>query len=563
MTVSSPPPEEDAGSAKSPEGAAGGPTTLRPAAGPFGDIALSLSGGGYRAAAFHLGVLDLLRELNLLEDVTMLSTVSGGTITGAKYVVETLAGSSYEGFRQRMHDFLLNVDVVREATRNLYSEPGASQGRPLSLIRAAAQVYAEKLVGGARFAEILEDRKRSEGAGLGEGRGRFKELAFNATEFRTGVAFRFLSSGNPYARHGNGNLWVGESVVPHIHLADVIAASSCFPGVFEPMVFPDDFRWPAESGVSLESVRGELHENFGGGVALMDGGIFDNQGFSSLELAGERLDTEIGLIVISDTNQRSEPLYQAPVQSRRGHVTLAVWRLAATFVAFLSLATGVALIAQFLRESAAAGTSAAGFVASDPVSFLLLYLMPFALAASVSLLLFGAGSLIRRKRSVLIAGRSFDIWAIVKRLTLPDVFDLLETRFGSLYAMSSSVFLKRVRGLLLTAAARNKDYTGKVLFNVIYEMNLPHPSLYKRAPWLRPHARLTRSAAEAEKADTNLWSTSPEQLDNLVACGRATTCFNLLRFLILARAAQLADPASAESDLFGRARVVWDGMNGS
>jgi hypothetical protein len=327
------------------------------------------------------------------------------------------------------------------------------------------------------------------------------------------------------------------------------------------MLFPDDFRWPHESGVSLEVVRGELHESFDGGVALMDGGIFDNQGFSSLELAGERLETEIGLIVISDTNQRGEPLYHAPKQTRRGFVTLAVWRLAAAFVALLSLATGVALIAQLLRESAAARASVAGFVASDPVSFLLLYLMPFTLAASVSLLLFGVGSLIRRQRSVRIAGRSFDIWAIVKRLTLPDVFDLLETRFASLYTMSSTVFLKRVRGLLLTAAARNKDYTGKVLFNVIYEMNLPHPSLYKREPWLSPNKRLTNAAAEAEQADTNLWSTSPEQLDNLIACGHATTCFNLLRFLIDLRGAQLADPTSAERALFERARAVWDRLN--
>ncbi len=55
-------------------------------------IALALSGGGHRAAAFHLGVLKYLAENNLLEKVTDISSTSGGSIligqlfhsTGAK-----------------------------------------------------------------------------------------------------------------------------------------------------------------------------------------------------------------------------------------------------------------------------------------------------------------------------------------------------------------------------------------------------------------------------------------------------------------------------------------------
>src|SRR5262245_5663338 len=50
---------------------------------PFG---LALSGGGFRAAAFHLGVLKRLRELGLLAQVDVMSTVSGGSIAGAYWV---------------------------------------------------------------------------------------------------------------------------------------------------------------------------------------------------------------------------------------------------------------------------------------------------------------------------------------------------------------------------------------------------------------------------------------------------------------------------------------------
>jgi predicted acylesterase/phospholipase RssA len=538
MTTNPPPPVPGA-----PPQAA--PST--PAATPFGDIALSFSGGGYRAAAYHLGVLDLLDELGLLKNVTMLSTVSGGTITGVKYVLDTIDGKSHEEFRAGMYAFLRGTNVVQLASNNLYTEAGAAQGRPLSLIRAAAQAYADRLVGETTFDKILS-----------HGDARFKELTFNATEFRTGVAFRFLKSQSADARFGNGNLWVEPPVARNVRLADVIAASSCFPGAFEPINFPGDFRWPSAAGQTLDDVRGQLHTKLSSGVPLMDGGIYDNQGFSSLELAGERLDTEIGLVIISDTNQRQEPLYESPVQRRRGGPSIGTWWMAAAGVAVLSVATAAAVLIQFFRQVFDAGLSVSGFISRDPLAFVLLYLMPFALAASTALLLLGVRSLARRKRRVTIGGTVFDLWGSFKRLTIPDVFDLLETRFGSLYAIASAVFLKRVRGLLLTAAARDKDYEGKLIFAVLYEMNLPHPTLYRDAPWLRPSESLQGVAAAAEGTTTALWSEGDDSLNDLAHCGRATMCFNLLRFLIEARDTQLADLASAESELFNRAKGVWE-----
>src|SRR5215211_7220944 len=43
-------------------------------------IALALSGGGFRATVFHLGVLARLAQEQRLEDVNILSTVSGGSL---------------------------------------------------------------------------------------------------------------------------------------------------------------------------------------------------------------------------------------------------------------------------------------------------------------------------------------------------------------------------------------------------------------------------------------------------------------------------------------------------
>ena len=57
------------------------------------NIGISFSGGGYRAAAFHLGTLSFLnkihvsKEKTLLDCVSVMSTVSGGTIRGLRYML--------------------------------------------------------------------------------------------------------------------------------------------------------------------------------------------------------------------------------------------------------------------------------------------------------------------------------------------------------------------------------------------------------------------------------------------------------------------------------------------
>jgi predicted acylesterase/phospholipase RssA len=50
-------------------------------------LGLALAGGGFRASLFHLGVLRRMAELDLLRSVEALSTVSGGSIIGALYIL--------------------------------------------------------------------------------------------------------------------------------------------------------------------------------------------------------------------------------------------------------------------------------------------------------------------------------------------------------------------------------------------------------------------------------------------------------------------------------------------
>lgn len=60
-----------------------GARTAAAVSGAGGKVGLALSGGGFRAAFYHLGVLARLAEIDALRRVEVLSTVSGGSIVGA------------------------------------------------------------------------------------------------------------------------------------------------------------------------------------------------------------------------------------------------------------------------------------------------------------------------------------------------------------------------------------------------------------------------------------------------------------------------------------------------
>ena len=61
-------------------------------------IGLALSGGGVRAAVFHLGVIKRLAEEGLLEEVSTVSTVSGGSLVMAAVI--SRSGMSWPSSRR-------------------------------------------------------------------------------------------------------------------------------------------------------------------------------------------------------------------------------------------------------------------------------------------------------------------------------------------------------------------------------------------------------------------------------------------------------------------------------
>ena len=73
-------------------------------------VGLSLSGGGYRAAAFHLGTMRKLNELGVLKKINVLSTISGGSITGAGYC---LSEKNFSDFETDMKLILSTKSVIQ------------------------------------------------------------------------------------------------------------------------------------------------------------------------------------------------------------------------------------------------------------------------------------------------------------------------------------------------------------------------------------------------------------------------------------------------------------------
>src|SRR5262249_42525659 len=83
-------------------------------------IGLALSGGGFRASLYHLGLVRFLRDAGILPNVSHITSVSGGSILAAHLVLnwDRYNGSPNE-FDAAASEFLnfVNLDVRNRITR--------------------------------------------------------------------------------------------------------------------------------------------------------------------------------------------------------------------------------------------------------------------------------------------------------------------------------------------------------------------------------------------------------------------------------------------------------------
>src|SRR5262249_46184698 len=95
---------------------------------------LCLSGGGFRATLFHLGVMRALHKVGLLERVDAISAVSGGSIFAAAYGL-AVARAERAGTPFDFESFALSI--VRCASRGIRNRVLLKLASPLFLYRWA------------------------------------------------------------------------------------------------------------------------------------------------------------------------------------------------------------------------------------------------------------------------------------------------------------------------------------------------------------------------------------------------------------------------------------------
>lgn len=325
-----------------------------------GKVGLALSGGGFRASLYHIGVLARLAELDVLRHVEVLSCVSGGSIVGAHYylelrqlleskpdgeiecrdyvkIVENLQRHFLQGVQRNVRTrvlaglltnlkmaFLPNYSrtlrVGELYERELYSRVKDTVRRPDGRVEPTHTGdlrwpdWLARLRGEKRHPRYLSDLYVTpHGSAPGDfdpARDNWRRehkvpsLILNATSLNTGHNWQFTASwmGEPpsglttsidsndrlrrlYYRQAPlvGRRRGGRPDAPlpwrSVRLGHAVAASSCVPGLFEPLV--------------LEGLYP------GHVVRLVDGGVCDNQGVAGL------LEQDCTVVLVSDGSGQS------------------------------------------------------------------------------------------------------------------------------------------------------------------------------------------------------------------------------------------------------------------
>ena len=296
-----------------------------------GRVGLGLSGGGFRASLYHIGVLACLAEQDLLRHVEVVSCVSGGSIIGAHYYLEVkdlLEGKTddeitredyVELVRRLERDFVagvqrnMRVRLVASWTDNLKMIFKSDHSRTVRLgqlyeheifSRVGNQGRTRKLdrwLDEMRIAPKLASGRGDEGFSPRRGnwrrRNKVPVLVLNSTALNTGHNWQFTATymGESPARLNSEidvnyrlrRAYYDELPAGHqkIRLGQAVAASACVPGLFDPLGLDGIYQRPTPSGTVAKPV-----------VRLVDGGVHDNQGIAAL------LEQDCRVLVVSDAS---------------------------------------------------------------------------------------------------------------------------------------------------------------------------------------------------------------------------------------------------------------------
>lgn len=257
--------------------------------GEEGDMGVALSGGGHRATLFALGVLLYLADAGLNRQVTIISSVSGGSLTngyvGQECDFSTVTPAEFRDVTSR----LARVVALR----------GTLFGSWLTWLYLAglasltgAIVWAIYVFDGLSQLLVIAFLLLALGYGLGA-RGQVASAAFGRSLFSVGPRRSLLSelhgdvdhvicstdllAHTPFyftKRFIYGDEY-GKAAPKKVKLQTAVQASAALPGAFPPRRFRlKDLDWPAG--------RGQVHPY----TYLVDGGVYNNLATEWIDEAG-------------------------------------------------------------------------------------------------------------------------------------------------------------------------------------------------------------------------------------------------------------------------------------
>ncbi len=242
-------------------------------------VGLALSGGGYRATAFHLGTFRKLKELGLLNKVDVISTISGGSITGAYYA---LHDENFEDFEQglrkalgksslltvKLYLFLVVLPIV--IVPIFFMGPNW-----LSVVWIAAVVfisakYQFTIIPASSFIE-RRYRKLFFGESMLKDLSKNTTVVVNSTNIESSRQFSFSRTKMSDSRYSHPD--DGSAPVSFNHenfpVSKAVMASTCVPFAFTPVKISKKY-------INRQNSRGKIKP------LLIDGGVYDNQGIHKL-----------------------------------------------------------------------------------------------------------------------------------------------------------------------------------------------------------------------------------------------------------------------------------------
>lgn len=275
------------------------------AAGPRRGTALCLSGGGFRAALFHLGAVRRLDELGVLGRLRTISAVSGGAVVANLLAHPDLEWPDPQGAPGRVGGL---EELVAEPLRRLTGTnvrtaavlAGLRRGRRPDPSTASLADRLERAV--PWWATDLREHRRGGPAVL-----------TGATEIGYGVSWLFADAVSVGPRGRIGDHRLGHAAPPPgLRIVDAVAASCAYPPFLAPMEL-DGRVLGLVGGTAEPDEPGGVREAILRRIQLVDGGVYDNLGL-------EQVWSDHATVLVSDGGAVFRGRAVATVVSRLWHV---------------------------------------------------------------------------------------------------------------------------------------------------------------------------------------------------------------------------------------------------